>query len=161
MGKYATGFKSISRHSISKSLAHTTRQYLVGNLSRPQILQHLSSNDLEIGITKYDAHTNELPHWHQLASEYQLMLEGKTTYRNSVTGEECHFSKGDFYLIETGTCYSQNSDPNTRILLIKVPSINDKTTCCHCRRECPSRLEPFLEDLIIQKSSKTTKDNPQ
>lgn len=43
------------------------------------------------------------------------------------TGREYEFKKGDFYCIEKNTIYAQKSKKGTRILFIKVPSINDKT----------------------------------
>ena len=38
------------------------------------------------------------------------------------------FKKGDFYCIEKNTVYAQKSKKGTRILFIKVPSINDNDT---------------------------------
>ena len=42
------------------------------------------------------------------------------------TGEEHVFKKGDFYVIEPGVVYAQQSAPDTEILFIKVPPGNEK-----------------------------------
>ena len=42
------------------------------------------------------------------------------------TGEVVEYKTGDFYVITQNTSYAQKSKKGTRILFIKVPSINDK-----------------------------------
>ena len=75
----------IGHKSIGQSLAGSTRQYLVGDLKLPQELSHVPDSDLEIGITKYDDGTSELPHTHTKAKEYQYMISGRTEYLNVET----------------------------------------------------------------------------
>ena len=116
----------INEENIFNSLQKSTRQYLVGNLKLPQILEHYNNKDLEIGITSYSKPTTEDPHKHSQAIEYQYMLDGETKYLNVETGEKFHFKKGDFFILETGISYAQKSKANTRILFIKCPSGNDK-----------------------------------
>lgn len=119
-------FKRLDGSQIEQSLQGTTRQYLVGHLSRPQVLEHLDSSNLEIGITDYSEFTSELPHQHSQAVEYQYMLSGWTKYLDVESGQEYEFKAGDFYVIYPGTAYAQKSKSGTRILFIKVPPINDK-----------------------------------
>ncbi|GGG73629.1 NUDIX domain-containing protein [Corynebacterium pelargi] len=116
----------IKRDEIETSLKETTRQYLVGNLQRPQRLRFLRSEALEVGITRYLDHAEEVPHWHTEATEYQYVISGWTSYLDTNTGEDFHFTAGDFYAIFPGTSYAQKSKPGTQILFIKVPSIDDK-----------------------------------
>lgn len=116
----------ITSEQIQESLEETTRQYLVGQLQRPQILEYLNDEKLEIGITSYKTHSSEQPHTHSQAYEYQLMLSGYTTYIDIESGEEISFRKGDFYVITPGVKYAQKSKPGTTILFIKVPPGNDK-----------------------------------
>jgi len=116
----------IDKQSIEQSLTGNTRQYLVGDLKLPQELKHVQDSDLEIGITRYDKSTSELPHTHTKAKEYQYMIAGRTEYLNVETGEVTQYECGDFYLIETGVVYAQRSDPGTVILFIKYPAGNDK-----------------------------------
>lgn len=116
----------ISKEAIQESLVGETRQYLVGNLTRPQKLRHFDSRDLEVGISSYGSHTSEAPHFHTKATEFHFMLSGWTRYKDLDTGEEFDFKKGDFYVISPGTKYVQKSKAGAEILFIKVPSINDK-----------------------------------
>jgi 8-oxo-dGTP diphosphatase len=117
----------ISGQAIDESLQGVTRQYLVGELQKPQALDYIPNSLLEIGITRYGPEGGrELPHKHKQAVESQYMVAGATAYLNTETGEEFVFRKGDFYLIEPGVAYAQKSEPDTEILFIKVPPGNDK-----------------------------------
>ena len=119
-------FSTITSGEIRQALEHVSRQYLAGNLSRPQAIAHYDTSDLEIGITSYSDDACEQPHFHTQATEYQYMLSGWTQYLDTDTGEEYEFRAGDFYVIEPGTTYAQRSKRGTQILFIKVPSTNDK-----------------------------------
>lgn len=119
-------FKLLSGADIEESLIGVTRQYLAGHLNRPQTLRHLDTKDLEIGITSYSDFSSEDPHKHSQAIEYQYVISGWTRYLDVDTGEEFDFRTGDFYAIYPGTSYAQKSKPGTKILFIKVPSVNDK-----------------------------------
>lgn len=118
--------QKICNQSIEKSLIGVSRQYLAGNLKKPQELTYFLDEALEIGITKYVSYSIEKPHKHDIAKEYQLVLDGYTEYIDVETKEKYCFTKGDFYMIEKGTAYAQKSSAGTQILFIKVPSINDK-----------------------------------
>lgn len=119
-------FYTITSDEIRQAMEQVSRQYLAGNLSRPQAVDHYATSDLEIGITSYSENTSEKPHFHTQATEYQYMLSGWTQYLDTDTGEEYEFRTGDFYVIEPGTTYAQRSKRGTQILFIKVPSTNDK-----------------------------------
>lgn len=116
----------INNADILSALKDTTRQYFVGNLSKPQQVSFIRDERLEIGISSYPAFKYELTHVHTVATEYQYMISGWTEYMDVETGEVYEFKKGDFYAIEPGTAYSQRVRAGTNILFIKVPSTNDK-----------------------------------
>ena len=117
----------ISGQEIDQALQNVTRQYLVGDLQKPQALQHVPSSVIEIGITRYENEGKlEPPHRHKQAFEFQYMMAGLTVYLDLTTAEEHVFRKGDFYVIEPGAVYAQKSAPGTEILFIKVPPGNDK-----------------------------------
>jgi 8-oxo-dGTP diphosphatase len=117
----------ITAPEIEQALRDVTRQYLVGNLQKPQALHYIPSSLIEIGITRYVGGNNrEAPHRHKHAFEFQYMTAGVTAYLDMTTGEEHVFRKGDFYVIEPGVVYAQKSAPDTEILFIKVPPGNDK-----------------------------------
>ncbi|WP_339210371.1 cupin domain-containing protein [Aeribacillus sp. FSL K6-8210] len=112
--------KEISKQ-IKKSPEKTTRQYFVGQLSRPQTLPFIEGDKLEIGITSYGDFKGELPHYHTQAYEYQYIISGKTEYLDVETGELYTFQKGDFYVTTPGIKYAQRSQPGTVIFLLKRP----------------------------------------
>jgi 8-oxo-dGTP diphosphatase len=117
----------ISGLEIDQALQNVTRQYLVGDLKKPQTLKHVPSSLIEIGITRYaEDTTSEAPHRHEQAFEFQYVVAGLTAYLDLGTGAELVFGKGDFYMIEPGVAYAQKSAPGTEILFIKVPPGNDK-----------------------------------
>lgn len=129
-------FKSYMAKDIDEVLGKYKRQYLVGDLKREQELKHISKKNIEFGITYYSEDEYTLPHHHTIQEEYQYVIEGETEYKDIDTGEIVRYKKGDFYYIQTGTCYSQSTKNGTKILFIKTPSVNDKVTCGSCERIC-------------------------
>lgn len=111
---------------IVNALKNTTRQYFVGDLSRPQEITFIKDGRLEIGISSYPVFQSEPTHKHEVATEYQYMISGWTEYMDVESGEVYEFKQGDFYAIQPGTAYSQRVKAGTSILFIKVPSVNDK-----------------------------------
>lgn len=116
----------INNAEILDALKGTTRQYFVGNLSKPQQITFIKDDRLEIGISSYPEYLSESPHVHSYATEYQYVISGWTEYMDVDTNKVYVFKKGDFYAIEPKTSYSQKVKAGTNILFIKVPSINDK-----------------------------------
>ena len=120
-----------SGQEIDHALRNVTRQYLVGDLQKPQALQCVPSSLLEIGITRYENEAKlEAPHRHKQAFEFQYMMNGLTAYLDLTAAEEHVFRKGDFYVIEPGVV--QKSTPGTEILFIKVLPGNDKVPVDTC-----------------------------
>lgn len=138
-------FKYIEASEIENVLNKEKRQYLVGDLKKPQRVHHFKKKDIEIGITDYDVNTIELPHYHSVVTEYQYVISGITMYMDLKTGEVFRFKKGDFFLIETNTLYAQKSTSGTRIIFIKTPSINDK----HEVEASEEVIKWLKEDIII------------
>lgn len=131
----------INNAEIERVLEGVSRQYLAGDLQKPQELEFIKDEHLEIGITDYSEYTTEPVHFHTEAVEYQYMLSGWTKYMDVDSGKEYEFKKGDFYCIETNTTYAQKSKKGTRILFIKVPSINDKNVI-----ETGEQIKKWYED---------------
>ena len=116
----------VNNSEIKVALEGLTRQYFAGNLQKEQRLSFVRDERLEIGITNYEEYTEEVPHYHTEATEYQYMVSGWTKYYDLDTDEEYEFKAGDFYTIFPETKYAQKSKKGTTIIFIKVPSINDK-----------------------------------
>lgn len=123
-----SNFIKIEKKQIEEVLNDISRQYFVGNLKKPQTIEHIKHEGLEIGLTDYKDYTTENPHFHNVAMEFQYMISGWTKYLDIKTGAEHEFKEGDFFAIEKDTIYAQKSKPGTKILFIKIPSINDKQT---------------------------------
>lgn len=122
-------FKIIKSKNIEKALSKAKRQYLVGNLTRPQALKHVFSNKIEIGISDYKGGETEEAHFHPKQTEFQLILWGSTEYYD-ITNNKIHiFEKGDFYCTESNVKYAQKILKKTRIFFVKMPAVDDKTLC--------------------------------
>jgi 8-oxo-dGTP diphosphatase len=122
-------FKVIRGEKIKDALLKTKRQYLAGHLGKAQMLKHIDTTQLEIGISDYEGGEFEAAHFHPTQTEFQLILSGETEYYDITNDKPVQFKEGDFYCIETNTKYAQIILKKTRILFIKTPSINDKTLC--------------------------------
>ncbi len=139
----------IENKQIKEALSETTRQYFVGNLSKPQQISFVRDERLEIGISNYPKYFHESAHKHSEATEYQYMVNGWTEYMDTDTGEVYEFRKGDFYAIFPGTAYSQRIKAGTSILFIKTPSINDKEVVS---------ITPEQEKWLLEKMRTVRKD---
>ena len=53
--KFMPKISKISGEEIDRALENVTRQYLVGDLQKPQTLRHVPSSLIEIGITRYES----------------------------------------------------------------------------------------------------------
>lgn len=121
-----SGFRTIPAEALAASLAEVTRQYLVGDLARPQAIEHVPDTRIEIGITAYRDASGEAPHRHSDATEYQYVITGRTQYLDLDSGVTHEFRAGDFYAISPATTYAQRSSAGTRILFVKTPAGDDK-----------------------------------
>src|ERR1700674_2277048 len=98
----------ISGQEIDQALRAVTRQYLVGDIQKPQELQHVPSSLIEIGITRYENERKlEPPHRHKQAFEFQYMTSGLTAYLDLTAAEEHVSRMGDFYTNEPGAIASR------------------------------------------------------
>lgn len=120
--------ESLWAEEIAQSLAHSSRQYLAGDLKLPQELHFLRDTAVEVGINHYTTYKWELPHYHTVTSEYCYMLAGETKYIDLSDGREYNFRTGDFYILRRDTPYLQKCLPGFHMLFVKVPGLNDKVT---------------------------------
>lgn len=102
------------------------RQYLVGDLKQPQLLEHIRDDQVEMGMTRYEAFKCEAPHDHPLVTEYQIVLKGCAKYVDLAENRELLVDEGDVFVIRPHTPYIQKSPPGTVILFFKHPCGNDK-----------------------------------
>lgn len=140
-------FISTKASALNAVLSAVSRQYLAGNLKRPQELPFVVDDKVEIGITSYDSEQRETPHWHSEQKEFQFVLSDRTEYVEIPSGIRHVYEEGDFYAIPPGVCYGQISEPGTRTIFIKHPALDDKTVCRKWPRiDCYYREEPFANN---------------
>jgi len=111
---------------INEVLSGSDREYLVGNLSRPQNLQHIFDADVEIGISDYEETNLDKPHFHPCLSEYQYILKGEIVVFDLEHKKSYQLKEGDFYAVPKGNRRIQLSKANSRILFVKNKSMDDK-----------------------------------
>lgn len=116
----------IKGSDIDSVLRKKDREYLVGNLTRPQDLQHIVDEDVEIGISDYEKSNVDQPHFHPCISEYQYILKGEIVVFDLENMESYELSAGDFYAVPKGNRRIQLSKANSRILFVKNTSMDDK-----------------------------------
>lgn len=114
---------------IEEALQQEYRQYLAGQLTKEQKHLPFISDDIEVGMSHYEVFTADKPHVHPVATEHGYVLQGALrAKRLDGDGEEYEFRAGDFFVIQKGIPYATKNAAGTRILFIKSPGINDKTT---------------------------------
>ncbi len=118
----------IYANEIESALAHSTRQYLTGDLKLPQQLRFIKDTEIESGISSYPTYQWEQPHYHTITSEYCYILSGETKYIDLDTQEEYHFKAGDFYVLRKDVPYLQKCQAGCRLFFVKAPGINDKVS---------------------------------
>ena len=115
---------------IENALSVEYRQYLSGHLSKPQALLNYIDADIEIGMSKYDDFTADVPHVHPVCTEYGYVLEGQLKVRIlDGSGKEYVLSSGDFFVVRPGIPHASKNAPNTKVFFVKSPGVNDKTVC--------------------------------
>lgn len=124
--RFTGRIETLRAGEIERSLEHSTRQYLAGDLKLPQQLAFLRDEAVEAGISSYPVYKWEQPHYHTLTSEYCYILSGETKYIDLSDGREYHFRAGDFYILRRDTPYIQKCKPGCRLFFVKAPGVNDK-----------------------------------
>ena len=102
------------------------RQYFCGNLQRPQLLDFIRTESLEVGTSRYDAFTADEPHLHTETPDMIYLLSGAMRILLLEEGRELTLAPGDFLSIPPNTPYASKSAPGTRTLFIKQVRASDK-----------------------------------
>ena len=98
---------------IKSNIEKFTKGWFIGDFS-PTLLQ---TNDFEIAIKSYNINDYEPAHFHKIAIEYTVIIDGEVLM-NGVK-----YSKGDIIIIESGDITDFRSLTNSTTLVIKTPSI--------------------------------------
>ena len=132
--KYILG---TSWNKTGKILKHT---FLAGNLKNPLAHPFLNTDKLEIIICTYEKGDHGYPHWHLYVDEFEFVIEGKISYRESLTGISHDFTKNDLIHIPKNVCVNRIVDETCITITLKVPSKSDKVSCFECSRVCDKRI---------------------
>jgi len=118
--------KHIHGTELFESLLGNNRIYLCGNLKKPQDLQWIHDDNIEVGISYYQEFTADLPHQHSIVSEYNFVVSGSCKVLVVSEQKEYIFEEGSLFIIPPQTKYASKHRSNTKILFFKVPGGNDK-----------------------------------
>jgi hypothetical protein len=119
--------------------------FLAGDLQRPTPNPFFRESALEVVRTFYEPGDGGLPHWHEHATEYEMVLSGRIGYQEAGTTQVQWFEPGDFLRVPPGICVTRKIEVQTRTLAVKTPSGYDKVYCDACPRDCSTRIAPFEE----------------
>lgn len=132
----------LTKDKINSALSSEYRQYFIGELSRPQILNHLEQGDLEIGTSLYKEATADKPHLHIKTSEIIYVLKGIYKIFDIIGDKEYTLNEGDFFVLPPGTPYASKAMSGTQTFFIKTGG-NDKVEISP-----DEKTKKWLEDLI-------------
>lgn len=116
----------LSHQDIFDATNKSYRQYFTGNLSRPQLLRHLHSENIEIGISVYQNFTADTPHMHTTTADMIYVLSGEYHILLIEKWENIIMHSGDFISIPLNTPYASKAKAGTSVLFIKSCKGNDK-----------------------------------
>lgn len=110
---------------IEIALESEYRQYFIGNLSRPQLLDYLDQGDLEIGTSLYKESKADKPHMHSRTSEILYILKGEYHIFDIDANTEYVLNAGDFFVLPPNTPYASKAKADTQVFFVKTGG-NDK-----------------------------------
>ena len=103
-------------------LEEFTRGWFIGDFE-PAILR---TKDFEVGILTHAKGEYWAPHYHKIAIEYNVLLEGKMLIELE-NGLIVYLNPGDVFAFERGEVSAPSFLEDCKVLVIKVPSaIGDK-----------------------------------
>ncbi len=128
-------FFLLRREDIQKATAQSYRQYFCGNLKRPQLLDYVQTESLEVGTSNYSVFTKDEPHYHRLTPDIIYVLDGEY-HIWLLNGESSPvvLREGDFVSIPPNSAYASKAKAGTRTIFIK-----------HIRESDKVPIEPSLE----------------
>lgn len=100
---------------FDKNLEDFTRGWIIGDFE-PSILRN---SMFEIAVQEYNAGDKEKNHYHKIATEYNLILDGEVLFNDE------KFIKNEICIIESGDKTLFQAVTDARVLVIKHPSIKD------------------------------------
>lgn len=118
----------LPREEIKKATSQNYRQYFCGNLQRPQLLQFMQTERLEVGISDYQTFTADTPHYHSTTADMIYILSGEFHVLILENEKTLLLHQGDFLSIPPEMAYASKAKAGTKVLFFKYCNGNDKVS---------------------------------
>lgn len=135
----------LKEEEINRAINDEYRQYFIAKLGRPQLLDNIEAEDLEIGTSLYKQAKADVPHKHKMSPEILYILKGKYAILTLEDMMEYELSAGDFFVIPPRTAYASKAYAGTQTLFVKTGG-NDKAEV-----EISPKVQKWLKDLPNKK----------
>lgn len=89
--------------------------WIIGNFN-PSLFK---TNDVEIAIKKYKAGDYDSSHYHKIATEYTVIVDGQVEMSGNI------YNKDDILIISPGEVTDFRSITNSTTVVIKIPGANN------------------------------------
>ena len=126
MKKFVNEVAILSAEMIEDSLEGNFRQYIQGDLEEEQKLPFVYNTNSEIGISYYRDFFHDDPHYHDIITETNYVLEGKVCIRIIDSNEDFVVEKGGIFSVPPRVTHILKGVPGTKIIFFKDHSLNDK-----------------------------------
>ena len=104
---------------ITENLNNMTKGWFIGNFN-PSLFQ---TNDVEVAVKRYKAGDHEDAHFHKIATEYTVIIDGEVEM-NGV-----RYGKDDIIVMEPGETTDFTAITDSVNVVVKIPGANnDKYT---------------------------------
>ena len=100
---------------ITDSISNMTKGWFIGNFN-PSLLK---TNDVEVAVKRYKAGDNEEAHYHKIATEYTVVIEGEVEM-NGV-----RYKKDDIIVMEPGDATDFRAVTDAVNVVVKIPGANN------------------------------------
>jgi len=89
--------------------------WIIGNFD-PSLFK---TNDVEISIKKYKAEDYDSSHYHKIATEYTVIVDGQVEMSGNI------YNKDDILIISPGEVTDFRAITNSTTVVIKIPGANN------------------------------------
>ena len=116
----------LSNEEIQSATQKEYRQYFCGNLKRPQLLNFIRTENLEIGISNYMFFQADEPHLHTRTADMVYILQGEYHIWLLKENQKFVLKEGDFFSVPPQSPYASKAKAKTKVLFIKQLKDSDK-----------------------------------
>jgi quercetin dioxygenase-like cupin family protein len=117
---------SLKSDEIMGALMSEKRQYLCGDLKKPQKLPFYRTSSLEVGMTLYEEKRCDEPHYHKTTEDVIYVLRGTIRIMEIDSESVATYSEGDVVIIPVNVPYISKAETGSVALFVKNPLEYDK-----------------------------------